>query len=186
MAAPGGGLSPSTPLSAEEAFRRLLSAPGLKPAAPSIPKFIKKLDAVPEIDLPTDQPIKIALALAERGLVGQFMGLWPSSKTTDDWIQRNWRPQLKNNVTCYPVGRGFFIFEFISKEDRDLVFRNGPYFMGSQGLYLNKWTPDFNAEVDVPKEVPVWVRLPNLPVHCWNSQTLEKVGNALGKYIDKA
>ena len=186
MAAPGGGLSPSTPLSAEEAFKLLLSAPGLKPAAPSIPKFIKKLDVVPEIDLPTDQPIKIALALAERGLVGQFMGLWPSSKTTDDWIQRNWRPQLKNSVTCYPVGRGFFIFEFISKEDRDLVFRNGPYFMGSQGLYLNKWTPDFNAEVDVPKEVPVWVRLPNLPVHCWTSQTLEKVGNALGKYIDKA
>ena len=92
MATPGGGLSSSSPLSAEEAFRRLLSAPGLKPAAPSIPKFIKKLDAVPEIDLPTEQPIKIALALAERGLVGQFMGLWPSSKTTDDWIQRNWRP----------------------------------------------------------------------------------------------
>ena len=65
MAAPGGGHSPSSPLSTEEAFRRLLSAPGFKPAAPSIPKFIKKLDAVPEIDLLTDQPIKIALALAE-------------------------------------------------------------------------------------------------------------------------
>ena len=58
--------------------------------------------------------------------------------------------------------------------------------MGPQGLYLNRWTPDFNAEVDVPKEVPVWVRLPNLPVHCWNTPTLEKIGNALGKYIDKA
>ena len=43
--------------------------------APSIPKFIKKLEFVPEIDLPVEQPIKIALALAERGLVGQFMGL---------------------------------------------------------------------------------------------------------------
>ena len=87
MAAPGGGLSPpSVPLTAEEAFRRLLRSPGLKPVAPSIPKFIKKLDAVPEIDLPCEQPIKIALALAERGLVGQFMGIWPSTKTTDDWI----------------------------------------------------------------------------------------------------
>ena len=151
MAAPGGGLSPpSLPSSAEEAFRRLLSAPGFKPAAPSIPKFIKKLDVVPEIDLPIEQPIKIALALAESGLVGKFMGLWPSTKTTDDWIQRNWRPRLKNSVTCYPVGRGFFIFEFISKEDRDLVFRSRPYFMGTQGLYLNRWIPDFNAEVDVP------------------------------------
>jgi hypothetical protein len=136
--------------------------------------------------LPEEHSIKIALALAERGLVGQFMGLWPSAKTTDNWIQRNWRPHLKHSVTCYPVGRGFFVFEFISKEDRDLIFRSGPYFMGTQGLYLNRWSPDFDPTVDVPKEVPVWVRLPNLPIHCWNIQALEKIGNTLGRFIDKA
>ena len=71
MAVPGGGLIPPSPSSsAEDAFRRLISAPGLKPVAPSIPKFIKKLDAVPEIDLSVEHPIKIALALAECGLVG--------------------------------------------------------------------------------------------------------------------
>jgi hypothetical protein len=43
-------------------------------------KFIKKLDSIPEIVLQEDQPMKIALALAERGLVGQFMGLWPQQK----------------------------------------------------------------------------------------------------------
>ena len=166
MASPEGGLPPPSSSSATEAFNLLLRPLGEAPIAPAIPKFIKKLDSIPEIDLPSEIPIKIALALSDRGLVGQFMGLWPSTKTTDDWIQRNWRPQLKNSVTCYPVGRGFFIFEFISKEDRDLIFRNGPYFMGPQGLYLNRWTPDFNAEMDMPKEVPVWVRLPNLPVHC--------------------
>ena len=80
-----------------------------------MPKFIKKLEEIPEIALPEEQSIKIALALAHRGLVGKFMGRWPSTKTTDDWIQRNWRPQLKNNVICYVVGRGYFIFEFTSK-----------------------------------------------------------------------
>ena len=93
---------------------------------------------------------------------------------------------MKHSVTCYPVGRGFYIFEFISKDDRDLIFRNGPYFMGSQGLYLNRWTPDFDLNLDSPKEVPVWVRLPNLSAHCWNSESLEKIGNGLGRYIDKA
>ena len=87
MAAPGGGKSPpSAPISTEEAFRRLLTPTGKKPVDPSILKFIKKLEAVPEIDLLVEQPIKIALTLAERGLVGQFMGLWPSIRTTDDWI----------------------------------------------------------------------------------------------------
>ena len=139
MAAPGGGNPPPfIPISDEEAFKRLVSAAGKKTSAPPIPKFIKKLEAIPEIILPEEKPIKIALALVDRGLVWQVMGLWPSTRTTDDWIQRNRRPQLKQSITCYPVGRGFYIFEFISKDDGDLIFRNGPYFMGSQGLYLNR------------------------------------------------
>jgi hypothetical protein len=99
---------------------------------------------------------------------------------------RNWRPLIQSSVTCYPVGRGFLIFEFISKEDQDLIFRSGSYFMGTQGMYLNIWMPDFDPSVDVPKEVPVWVCFPNLPVHCWNYQSLQKIGNGLGRFIDKA
>eukprot|EP00253_Pinus_taeda_P010423 PITA_10423 len=58
--------------------------------------------------------------------------------------------------------------------------------MGPQGLYLNKWTPDLDPAVDVPKVVPVWLRLPNLPVHYWNWDSLKHIGNALGKFIDRA
>eukprot|EP00253_Pinus_taeda_P015758 PITA_15758 len=57
--------------------------------------------------------------------------------------------------------------------------------MDPQGLYLNNWTPDFDPTVDLPKAVPVWVRLPNLPVHCWNWDSLRHIGNALGKFIDR-
>jgi len=58
--------------------------------------------------------------------------------------------------------------------------------MGTQGLYLNRWTPDFDPSVDLPTEVPVWVRLPNLPIHCWNFEALQKIGNGIGKFVDKA
>jgi hypothetical protein len=78
------------------------------------------------------------------------------------------------------------LFEFTSKEDKELIFRNGPYFMGPQGLYLNKWTPDFDPAEDVPSAVPVWVRLPNLPIHCRNWVSLKHIGDALGKFIDRA
>ena len=57
--------------------------------------------------------------------------------------------------------------------------------MGSQGIYLNKWTPDFDPTQVVPSTVLVWVRLPHLLLHCWNSEILETIGNKLGKYIDK-
>ena len=141
---------------------------------------------MPEVALPPEETMRVALSLADRALIGQFTGLWPSPKTTDSWVQRNWRPLISKNVASYSVGRGYFLFDFESKEDKDLIFRNGPYFMGPQGLYLNGWTPDFDPEADTPKTVPVWVRLPNLPMHCWNSKSLQAIGTALGKYIDMA
>ena len=58
--------------------------------------------------------------------------------------------------------------------------------MGTEGLYLNRWTPDFDPTVDVPKEVPVWVLLPSLSVHYWSFQSLQMIGNGLGRFIDKA
>ena len=84
-----GGRPPAPSSSEEDAFRRLLSSRGKKSTISEIPKFIKKLEEIPEIALPEEKPMKIALVLAKRGLVGQCMGLWPSTKTTDDWIQRN-------------------------------------------------------------------------------------------------
>lgn len=60
-------------------------------------------------------------------------------------------------------GKGYFTFYFESKDDRDLIFRNRPYLMDSRGIYLNKWTANFDPKLDVPSAVPVWVRLPHLP-----------------------
>jgi hypothetical protein len=93
---------------------------------------------------------------------------------------------IKEGVKRFFIGKGFFVFIFENPEDRGLIFRNGPFFMGAQGLYLNKWTPDFDPTQDVPSAVPVWVRLPHLPLHCWNKKSLQNIGNALGKYIDHA
>jgi hypothetical protein len=185
MANQDGG-EPPPPPSPSATFHKLITACSKKATSEGPSSFVKRLEDIPEITLPPEHPMKIAISLSERGLVGQFMGLWPSTRTTDNWIQRNWRPLIQNSVTCYAVGKGFYIFEFISQEDRDLIFRNGPYFMGAQGLYLNRWTPNFDPALEIPKDVPVWVRLPNLPIHCWNPASLQAIGNGLGHYIDKA
>ena len=88
MAVPGGGTEvPPLLIPNADAFRRLINSNGKRKADPIIPKFIRKLEEIPEIVLPEARPMKTALALAQRGLVGQFMGLWLFSKTTDDWIQ---------------------------------------------------------------------------------------------------
>ena len=74
--------------------------------------------------------MRVALSLADQALIGQFTELWPSLKTMDSWVQRNWSPLISKKVASYSVGRGFFLFDFESKEDKDLISRNRPYFMG--------------------------------------------------------
>ena len=106
-------------------------------------QFVKKVD-IPTIELPDDRPCRMTLNLSEHGLIGQFTGLWPSPKAIDGWVQCHWRPLVSEGIRSHLVGRVFFVFVFESAEERDLIFRNGPYFMGPLGLYLNKWTPDFD------------------------------------------
>lgn len=65
----------------------------------------------------------------------------------------------------YLCGKGFFTFLFYFKEVKYLFFRNGPYFMGRRGLYLNKWSLDLDTRLDVPTSVLVWVNLLHLPMH---------------------
>ena len=168
------------------AFRKLIASGTKRPPSATQQKFIKRMDTIPSVALPEEDTCKSALNLAERGLIGQFTGLWPSPKSVEEWTQRNWKSLIKDGVKSYFVGKGYFVFVFENTEDRSLIFRNGPYFMGPQGLYLNKWNPDFDPSQDVPSAVPVWVRLPHLPLHCWNPKSFQTIGNALGKYIDQA
>ena len=31
----------------------------------------------------------------------------------------------------------------------------------------------------------MWVRIPNLPVHCWDIDSLQRIGNGIRNFIDK-
>jgi len=146
---------------------------------------VKKLENIPETSLPRTLPRRAAISLAERGLVGQFIGLWPSPKSVHNWVERNWNANTQGKIVICFFGRGYYTFLFETKEDRDLIFRNGPYFMDSRGLYLNRWTPDFDPEMDVPSVVSVWVRLLHPPLHCWGDDSVKAIGNAVDKYIDR-
>ena len=53
-------------------------------------------------------------------------------------------------------------------------------------MYLNKWDLSFNPEKDIPKAVPVWVKLPHLPLHYLNDEDFKAIGNTPDKYVDKS
>jgi hypothetical protein len=118
-----------------EAFKALVRSAGPK-SKPSLPsKFVKRMEEIPSLELSPEEPCKFSLLLADKAL-SKFTGLWPSPKTVEAWTIDRWEPMIQGGVSLFVVGRGFFVFRFTSKEYCDIVFRYGPYFMGSRGLFF--------------------------------------------------
>lgn len=125
------------------AFKALVQA--VAPQATSPPsKFVRKLDEIPSLELSPADPCRKVLLLSEKALIGKFTGMWPSPKVVEHWISEHWKPMLHGQVSLFATGRGYFIFLFLNKEERDLVFRSGPFFMGSRGIFITPWTLSFN------------------------------------------
>jgi hypothetical protein len=120
-----------------------------------------------------------SIILTERGLVGKFLGLWPSPRVVLEWISKNWNDQDPLDFYC---GKGFYVFIFKTIEDRDHIFIYGPYFLGSRGMFLSHWTLDFNPDMEI-SSAPVWIRLPCLPLIFWGEVTFKAIGNKLGRFI---
>ena len=70
---PQGPPPPSAPY-VVDAFKKLLASLPKKKKCEAT-KFVKKLDEIPEISLPPEGPIQVALSLVNRALVSQFTGL---------------------------------------------------------------------------------------------------------------
>ena len=115
-----GGDPPSLPPKLS-AFKRLVASCGKRKGSSLVQQFVKKVD-IPTIELPAERPCRTAQNLSERGLIGQFTELWPSSKAIDRWVQRNWRPLVTEGIRNHLVERVYYVFAFDSEEDKDLIF----------------------------------------------------------------
>jgi hypothetical protein len=133
----GGGSRPPNFDSNAVAFRSLVSSLG-KSIVKSLPAyFVKKLNQIPEVNILSTSPWHIALALAERGLIRKFTGIWPFPRSMELRVQKNRVVLIKGKLTHYLCGRGFYVFLFELKEDQDLIFYIGPCFFDTCEMYLN-------------------------------------------------
>lgn len=51
------------------------------------------------------------------------------------WIVWNWLPLIKERMSHFFYGKGFYIFYFKLKEDKDLIFYNSPYFYNTRVIF---------------------------------------------------
>lgn len=46
---------------------------------------------------------------------------------------------------------------------------------------MKSWTPEFNFKEEILTTIPLWIKLPNLPLNFWNVVVLSKIGSRLGQ-----
>lgn len=102
------------------------------------------------------------ISIMALSLVGKFMGPRPNIETIKEFVRKKWG--LKGQVEVVALPKGFFSFSFSCEEDIVAIRCGRPWVIDKSLLALKKWTPngtDFGSFYEV---VPIWVRLPRLPM----------------------
>jgi len=143
------------------------------------PYIVEKLESTPVLEIKNEQVKGLFNTLQAKAVICRFNGFWPKSHDLHDWIYQNWT----TNCQLLLCSKGFFVVQFESMEDYQKVTMQGPWFWGRAGLFITPWFPEFDANTMVVTKMPVWVRLPNLPLPYWHHLVLEDIGNLLGRFI---
>jgi len=142
------------------AFSALVNSLLPQQTRPAISKFVKKIGGLQEVSLPPALPRMATLALAEKGLIGKFTSLWPSPKTIQRSVERNWADKIQGKIAIRFCGKGYFTFHFETKNDKDMNFRKWAIFYGLQrsilkqvdarlvGIMILVWLYDTGVVVD--------------------------------------
>jgi len=75
--------------------------------------------------------------------------------------------EAKGGIHLHMGSKGFFTVVFTSLEDKDKVFKGGPYFYVVSGLYMRPWMMKFVSECETSTLLPVSIRLYSLPLDYW-------------------
>lgn len=74
----------------------------------------------------------------------------------------------------------FFFFKFASEQDLLEVLEEGVCMVEGKPLILQRWYPQIVLCKEVPKYIPLWVKIFNIPLQYWNIAGLSRIGSGVG------
>lgn len=117
----------------------------------------------------------------EYALIMYVIGRDISTNSVKQFMESNWS-FVKLPDLFYNDG-GYFIMRFHSFQEKDEVLSKGPYTILNMPMLLRDWSPDFNLKRDKLRSIPIWIKLPQLPLYLWGATSMGKIGRTLGKPI---
>ncbi|KAK1283222.1 hypothetical protein QJS10_CPB21g01804 [Acorus calamus] len=118
------------------------------------------------------------IQLWDNAVIGYIIGKTPVYIPFVQFLRKLWKP--KGDFSLLLHGNGFFTVKFNLAEDCNSILEGGPWTMEHRPFILKKWSPDVRMEQERLSSIPIWARIPNLPLHLWNSDCLSRIGNLIG------
>ncbi|XP_019235628.1 PREDICTED: uncharacterized protein LOC109215961 [Nicotiana attenuata] len=134
-------------------------------------------DGVKIVEL-NKEKIEKGSAKWRQSLILYVVGEDPTIGVLERFIAATWNFASKPKVFYH--NDGYFVVRFNSIEDKDVVLCSAPYTINSKPIIIKSWAPTFNFHSKVLQTIPLWVKLPNLPLSCWEGETLSRIGSGLG------
>ncbi|CAO2812509.1 unnamed protein product [Amaranthus hypochondriacus] len=148
---------------------------------------------------PIGMPLKFVPPIIEKGIqvvhieshdVADLIRLWEcavvvyvvggnvSADIIRGFIRKHW--SYVSMPTIHTHEDGYFIFRFNTEEECSEILKGGPYFLNRAPMIVKKWNSNFDFKEEILRVIPVWIRLPSLPLHCWGEETLRRIVSAIG------
>ncbi|XP_020679054.1 uncharacterized protein LOC110097149 [Dendrobium catenatum] len=111
-------------------------------------------------------------------MVGYSIGRRPYYEALLSAVKKTW--SLKGEVQLLSLNDGFFLFRFSCVDDFESVWSRGVWFILGKPFVLQKWHPKFVPKKEDFASVPIWVKIHDLPLACWNSEGISRIASKIG------
>ncbi|XP_028555586.1 uncharacterized protein LOC114580895 [Dendrobium catenatum] len=93
-------------------------------------------------------------------------------------LRRQWARFSNFHLTT--LGLDWILCSFSKSEVVEEVLEGSPWFIGGNIIGLDKWSPNFSPEALKGLTALIWIRLPCLPLHCWDEQNICRIASKIG------
>jgi len=123
------------------------------------------------------------LEMSKLTIVGKVIGRFFARRTMVSWVDRFWKDEIGYSPVVDLLTRGWFAVTFAKEEDLSKIL-NRSWSLDHSPVLLKKWHPLFDASIERVDIIPIWVRMPALPLQYWSEFHLRGIGNMLGTCLE--
>ncbi|XP_074573486.1 uncharacterized protein LOC141829911 [Curcuma longa] len=112
-------------------------------------------------------------------LIGKFSGMRPKQQIV---LQAFQNLGLSGFYNIRFLHSGYIFMHLTTSEDMAIIWTRRIWYIGGVPLRIFKWTPNFSYTSE-SSVVPMWIQLPDLPIHMFNKRGLFLAAKIVGNPI---